>query len=127
MPYKFNASRRHKIPKARYCVTNWPEYDAALVRRGDLMVCFIEEVGGIARPCHRRARRSAGLFVACERNGSCPPSPQNWRVTMSAMFSLLPELLDQTDPDVASLTAEGANDGEFAYSAVAERHPAGRG
>ena len=30
MPYKFNESRRHKIPKARYRVTNWPEYDAAL-------------------------------------------------------------------------------------------------
>ena len=35
MPYKFNESRRHKIPKAKYRVTNWPEYDAALVRRGD--------------------------------------------------------------------------------------------
>ena len=31
MPYKFNESRRHKIPKAKYRVTNWPEYDAALV------------------------------------------------------------------------------------------------
>jgi hypothetical protein len=31
MPYKFNESRRHKIPKARYRVTNWPEYDAARV------------------------------------------------------------------------------------------------
>jgi hypothetical protein len=33
MPYKFNESRRHKIPKAGYRVTNRPEYDAALVRR----------------------------------------------------------------------------------------------
>ena len=31
MPYKFNESRRHQIPKAKYRVTNWPEYDAALV------------------------------------------------------------------------------------------------
>jgi hypothetical protein len=30
MPYKFSDSRRHKIPKARYRVTNWQEYDAAL-------------------------------------------------------------------------------------------------
>ncbi len=30
MPYKVNASRRHKIPKAKYRVTNWPDYDAAL-------------------------------------------------------------------------------------------------
>src|SRR5271169_229341 len=43
MPYKFNASRRHKIPKARYRVTNWPDYDAALMRRGDLTVWFTEE------------------------------------------------------------------------------------
>ena len=40
---QFNESRRHKIPKARYRVTNWPEYDAALVRRGGLTVWFTEE------------------------------------------------------------------------------------
>ncbi len=43
MPYKFNESRRHKIPKARYRVTNWPEYDAALVRRGSITVWFTDE------------------------------------------------------------------------------------
>ena len=42
MPYKFNESRRHKIPEAKYRVTNWPEYDAALVRRGSLTVWFTE-------------------------------------------------------------------------------------
>ncbi len=39
MPYKFNDGRRHKIPKAKYRVTNWPDYDAALVRRGSLTGC----------------------------------------------------------------------------------------
>ena len=43
MPYKFNESRCHKIPTARYRVTNWPEYDAALIRRGSLTVWFSEE------------------------------------------------------------------------------------
>jgi DDE family transposase len=43
MPYKFNEARRHKIPKARYRVTNWPEYDAALVKRGSLTVWVTEE------------------------------------------------------------------------------------
>jgi hypothetical protein len=38
MPYKFNESRRHKVPRARYRVTNWREYDAALIRRGSLTV-----------------------------------------------------------------------------------------
>lgn len=43
MPYKFNESRRHKIPKAKYRVTNWPEYDAALVRQGSLTVWITED------------------------------------------------------------------------------------
>src|SRR4051812_21196137 len=43
MPYKFNESRRHKIPSAKYRVTNWPEYDAALVKRGSLTVWMTEE------------------------------------------------------------------------------------
>ena len=39
--------------------------------------------------------------------------------------SVLPELLDQIDPDIASLTAAGAYDGEFCVQcAVAKRHPA---
>src|SRR3954447_3040371 len=42
MPYKANADR-HKIPRARYLVTNWPEYDAALVRRGSLTLWITEE------------------------------------------------------------------------------------
>ena len=41
--YKFNEARRHKIPKAKYKVTNWPDYDAALVRRGSLTVWLTEE------------------------------------------------------------------------------------
>src|SRR6476660_1721084 len=43
MPYKFNGSRRHKIPTAKYRVTNCPDYDAALVRRGALTVWFTDE------------------------------------------------------------------------------------
>src|SRR5271165_5237809 len=43
MPYKVHENRRHKFPKARYRVTNWPEYDAALVRRGSLTLWFTEE------------------------------------------------------------------------------------
>jgi hypothetical protein len=43
MPYKFNKARRHQIPKAKYRVTNWPEYDVALVRRGGLTIWVTEE------------------------------------------------------------------------------------
>jgi hypothetical protein len=38
--------------------------------------------------------------------------------------SVLADLLDQIDADVASLPAEGVYDGEGAYNAVVERHPA---
>ncbi len=43
MPYKFNESRRHKILTARYRVTNWPDYDAALIRSGSMTVWVTEE------------------------------------------------------------------------------------
>ena len=37
--------------------------------------------------------------------------------------SELSGLLDQIDADVASLTADGAYDGEAVYDAVVDRHP----
>jgi transposase len=37
--------------------------------------------------------------------------------------SEIPDLLDQIDAEVASMTADGAYDGEAVYDAVAERHP----
>jgi hypothetical protein len=43
MPYKANEARRHRIPRARYRVTNWPEYDGALQRRGSLTVWVTPE------------------------------------------------------------------------------------
>ncbi len=36
MPFKHNAARRHRIPRAQYRVRNWPQYDAGLRCRGDL-------------------------------------------------------------------------------------------
>ena len=43
MPHKLNDDRRHKFAKAQYRVTNWPAYDAALVRRGDLTIWLTED------------------------------------------------------------------------------------
>ncbi len=43
MPYKANEARRHKIPRARYKVANWPEYDRALQQRGSLTVWVTPE------------------------------------------------------------------------------------
>src|SRR5215217_597991 len=64
MPYKFNEPRRHKIPRARYRVQNWPEYDRALQRRGDLTVwvtpaAVAADRGPAALP-HRLARPGVG-------------------------------------------------------------------
>ena len=50
MPYKANESRRHKIPRARYQVTNWPAYDRALQQRGSLTVWVTPEALAAWRP-----------------------------------------------------------------------------
>jgi hypothetical protein len=43
MPFKHHAARRHRIPKARYRVRNWPAYEAGLKRRGDLTLWLDED------------------------------------------------------------------------------------
>ena len=221
MPYKFTDGRRHKFSKAKYRVTNWPEYDAALVRRGSLTVWFTPEAvaawhapatgerGGqpiysaiaietglalrlvfhqplrqtegllrsiadvlgidITIPDHTTlSRRGGGLTILSKCADRSEPlhllvdstglkiygegewldhkhgirSRRRWRklhlgidaVTHEIVASELtsddvgdvseiPVLLDQIDAEVASLTADGAYDGEAVYDAVAERHP----
>ena len=44
MPNKHNATRRHHIPKMKYRVKNWAEYDAGLRRRGSLTLWVTAEV-----------------------------------------------------------------------------------
>jgi hypothetical protein len=222
MPYKFHESRRHKFPKARYRVTNWQEYDAALVRRGNLTLWFTEEAvaawrapatgkrGGqpiysataietglalrlvfhqplrqtegllrsiatvleldIAIPDHTTlSRRGGGLTILPKIVGREEPlhllvdstglkiygegewldqkrgirSPRRWRKLHLGVdantheivaveltpddagdVSELPGLLDQVDTGIASVTADGAYDGEVVYDAVANRDPA---
>ncbi|WP_022719489.1 transposase, partial [Rhizobium mongolense] len=43
MPFKHNASRRHHIEKTKFRVTNWPEYEAGLRRRGSLTLWLTPE------------------------------------------------------------------------------------
>jgi hypothetical protein len=43
MPHKYNANRRHRIPRSRYKVTNWKAYEAGLRQRGSLTIWFTEE------------------------------------------------------------------------------------
>jgi hypothetical protein len=56
MPYKFNESRRHKIKKARYKVTNWADYNNALRKRGDITIWFTEEAIANWRPAKTGGR-----------------------------------------------------------------------
>jgi hypothetical protein len=221
MPYKFNESRRHKIPKAKYRVTNWPEYDAALVKRGSLTVWMTEEAiaawqapatgkrGGqpiysaiavetslalrlvfhqplrqtegllrsivdaleinIPIPDHTTlSRRGGGLTILPKRVDRAEPlhllvdstglkiygegewldqkhgirSRRRWRKLHLGVdantheivaveltpddvgdIAVVPDLLEQIDADVASITADGAYDSQVVYDAVAERHP----
>ena len=222
MPYKFNESRRHKIRKAKYRVANWPDYDAALVRRGSLTVWLTEEAvsawhapaaskqGGqtiysdiatetglalrlvlhqplrqtkgalrsitdllglqIRIPDHTTfSRRGGGLKVLPQRIERDEPlhllidstgvkiygegewldqkhgvrSRRRWRKLHLAVdadtqeiaaveltpddvgdVSALPDLLDQIEAPVGSVTADGAYDGETSYAEVLQRHPA---
>ena len=43
MPFKVNKDRRHRIPRQRHGVTNWPAYEAGLRSRGSLTVWFTED------------------------------------------------------------------------------------
>lgn len=76
MPYKFNQSRRHNIPKAKDWVANWPEYDAALIRRGSLPLWVTAEA---VAAWHALATGGAAVkrsldALACTRAVRCRPS-----------------------------------------------------
>ena len=68
MPYKANEPRRHKIPRARYKVANWPEYDRALQQRGSLTVWVTPEAIAAWQPPHtgQRGRPRTYSEVAVE-------------------------------------------------------------
>ena len=56
MPYKASEPRRHKIPRARYKVTDWPEHDGARQHRGSLTVWVAPEALAAWHPAHTGQR-----------------------------------------------------------------------
>jgi Transposase DDE domain len=68
MPCKVNQERRHRIPKVRYRVKNWRDYDAALHRRGDLTVWVTAEAIEAWTPAStgRRGRPQRYSAIAVE-------------------------------------------------------------
>ncbi|OYR24989.1 IS5 family transposase [Brucella grignonensis] len=54
MPFKFHAPRRHRIPKTAYRIRNWSEYDAGLVRRGDIRLWMSDDtIAGWRAACRK--------------------------------------------------------------------------
>ncbi len=68
MPYKVHEPRRHKIPRARYKVRNWPEYDRALQQCSSLMVWVTPEALAAWHPLRtgQRGRPRSYSDVAIE-------------------------------------------------------------
>ena len=64
MPYKINQDRRHKIPRARYRVKNWRNYDAALRRSGDLTIWVTAEAIEAWTPASTGRRGRPQLYCA---------------------------------------------------------------
>ena len=65
MPHKHNAAGRHHIPKTRYVVMNWREYEAGLRRRGNLTLWITEAAINTGRPSRLlRRQRHSDLPVA---------------------------------------------------------------
>jgi hypothetical protein len=65
--------------------------------------------------CWSRGVAVVSLGTAVTRGGMTPDDVGD--------TAEIPDLLDQIDADVASMTADGAYDGEIVYDAVAKRHP----
>jgi hypothetical protein len=55
--------RRHKIERARYKVTNWPEYNKALRQRGDITIWCLYGIGFSAGELTADHARSTALVL----------------------------------------------------------------
>ncbi len=56
MPYKHHQARRHKFKKTKYKVTNWREYNAGLVNRGNITIWFTDSAIEHWRECREQYR-----------------------------------------------------------------------
>lgn len=112
MPYKHNEPRRHKIPKAKYKVENWREYNRALRQRGSLTVWVSPDALAMWTPTQtgRRGRPPAYSDLAIETGimlrlaMGCP-----WRQTEGLLRSIVKLLgLDLPVPDYTTLARRSA-------------------
>src|SRR4051794_30426415 len=81
MPFKHNAARRHRIPRARYRVTNWPALrDRAEASRRSHAVAGRGGCDGLVGAEAKYARRAADLLRSGDRTRAVaaprlPPGP----------------------------------------------------
>src|SRR5215217_7835661 len=103
MPYKANEPRRHRIPRARYRVSNWSEYDRALQQRGSLTVWVTPEALAAWHPpkTGRRGRSPQYADIAIETGHLLRLAfGRPWRQTEGLLRSLAGLLgLDIGTPD----------------------------
>jgi hypothetical protein len=108
MPYKVNEKRRDRIPKARYRVQNWRDYDAALRRRGDLTVWVTAAAMAAWAPPRsgRRGRPQQYSAIAIETGMMLRLAfGRPWRQTEGMLASILRLLgLDLPVPGTVALT-----------------------
>jgi transposase len=113
MPYKANEVRRHKIPKARYRVKNWRDYDAALRQRGDLTVWVTPAAMAAWTPPHngRRGRPQKYSEIAVETGLMLRLAfGRPWRQTEGMLASILRLLgLDLPVPDHTTFSRRSAD------------------
>ncbi len=108
MPFKHNTDRRHKIPKAQFRVTNWPDYNESLRRRGDITVWIEESVAQawLAMPCKQRGRPARFSDFAIETclqvRGVFGLALRQTQGFMRSVFSLMG--LNLSVPDFSTLS-----------------------
>src|SRR4051794_8535130 len=74
MPHKYNADRRHRIPKRSYKVTNWQAYEAGLRHRGSLTIWFTDEAIAAWRAVPRTTPGGQALLGSRHRDVIDPES-----------------------------------------------------
>src|SRR5215204_336630 len=84
MPYKANQPRRHKIPRARYKVRNWPAYDRALQQRGSLS----HGLAQVLKPAEGLSQ-SFGVYPALSMRAAYAPPNRRWPMILNAIAEKL--------------------------------------
>lgn len=113
MPHKFNATRRDKIPKQKYRVTNWAEYNESLRRRGDLTMWISEDALALWAAPRRKTRggqsRYSDLAIEmCLTSGVVFTQPL--RQTQGLMRSIAKLLgVEVVVPDFSTLSRRGSS------------------